>query len=65
MPSEKEIEAAARALCAQDRLDPDADWRVGDGVMLSYAEEPGKAQRWRLYASKAKAALEAAEAVRV
>lgn len=57
------IEAAARALCIADRKNPDQDWRMGNGVMLDIALEPGKEQRWRTYECKAKAALTAAVAL--
>jgi len=53
------LEEVARALCEADGLDPDADWRDGDGVFLTVAIEPGKQQRWRTYVRKARAALEA------
>lgn len=53
------VERVARVLCAADRLDPDEDWRVSGGIMLTVAIECGKAQRWRTYAPKARAAIEA------
>ena len=52
--TEGQIEMGARALCKVDGLDPDADWRCGGGVMLNVAIEPGKEQRWRTYARKAR-----------
>ena len=53
------VERVARALCVADRLDPDADWRYTGDVMLTVAIETGKAQRWRIYTSKARAAIAA------
>jgi hypothetical protein len=49
------IEAKARELCVADGREPDADWRVGDGVMLSVAVE--HPENWRQYIRAAKVAL--------
>lgn len=53
------VERVARALCRADGLDPDADWRDQGAVFLTFAIEPGKAQCWRTYEAKARAAIEA------
>jgi hypothetical protein len=51
------VERVARALCKEDGLNPDGDWRSGDKVMLTVAlDHP---ERWRTYAAKARAAIEA------
>lgn len=53
------IERVARALCVADGLDPDADWRRSDQSMLAVAIPEGEEQRWRTYASYARAAISA------
>lgn len=53
------VEAAARALCVADGLDPDEDWRqVPGGAFCDAAVDPATAQRWRTYIGKARAALD-------
>ena len=58
------VERVARAICIEERLDPDEDWRKvplpsGDFVMLAVAIEPGEEQRWRTYIRRARAAIRA------
>jgi hypothetical protein len=55
---ERRIEAACRALCKIDNLDPDEDWRqIPGGVRLDVIAKPD-GKRWRKYRSKAMAVLE-------
>jgi hypothetical protein len=53
------IERASRALCAVDGLDPDEDWTTDDQTQIQIAIPKGERQRWRLYARKARVAIEA------
>lgn len=53
------VEKMARAMCEADRHDPDADWRLSDGLACSVAIEPSMAQHWRLYVRPSIAALKA------
>ena len=55
--SDDMVERVARAMCKADGLDPDADWRISDGIMLAVAVD--KPERWRTYVRKARAAIEA------
>ena len=55
LATEATDEAMARAYCAQERLDPDADWRQMEHITLDVAIEPGKEQRWRTFVRHAKA----------
>lgn len=51
------LEAMARAMCKADGYDPDADWREGDGVTMTF--ETDKPERWRTYVAKCRAGLAA------
>lgn len=51
------LERAARAMCVAQRVDPDADFRVCDGVVLAVAVE--HPENWRLRARWIAAALRA------
>lgn len=53
------IERVARALCAADGKDPDADWRRSDdnGPILDVIDDDP--ENWRFYVKTARAAIEA------
>lgn len=58
------IERVARALCAAESYDPDADRRLSPGYMgltdiATATNEPSTYVRWRLYVPRARAAIEA------
>jgi hypothetical protein len=51
------IEHVARLLCRADGKDPDHDWRMGDGTMLSVAVPYPDNLEWARYKSKAEERL--------
>lgn len=58
--TDERIERVARAICEAAGENPDADWRMGNGVMLTvYDPNP---QTWRRFVKQATAAIAAMEA---